>query len=291
MIDTPQIDFTKVGVIGWPISHSRSPMIHNYWISKHDLRGTYTRLPIDPANDFKTEIAKLIEQNYQGANVTIPHKEAAFAVADELDAMAAKLGAVNLLTFSAGTIHGRNTDGYGFMAHLKTVADPIYFNIALKQKPVCVLGAGGATRAILAALAEHGVGEIHLCNRTRERAEEIAHLGVPSNVTVFNWDYRDQAVEGCVLLVNTTSLGMADGLALDIGLAGLADEAIVYDIIYTPLETELLKQAKSRGLKAVGGLGMLLHQAVPAFEAWFGVRPEVTDALYELVLADLEIPK
>lgn len=276
----------SVGIIGWPVSHSRSPLIHNYWIAKYGLSGNYSRLPIDPADNFETKIRDLVDQDYQGANVTIPHKEAAFAVSDELDSMAQKLGAVNLLSFEAGKIIGRNTDGYGFMAHLEAAASR-YFNSDFKKKPVCLLGAGGATRAILAALADHGFELIHLCNRTRARAEEIAHLGAPSQVNIFDWEHRDLALEDAGLLINTTSLGMAGGLALDICLKGLSDDAIVYDIIYTPLETDLLKQAKARELLALDGLGMLLHQAVPSFEVWFGVRPDVTSDLYDLLVADL----
>ena len=273
----------RVCVIGWPVEHSRSPLIHNHWIKTLGIPdAVYERLPVRP-EEFGPTLAELPHKNYIGANVTVPHKEAAFRAATRLDAAAARLQAVNTIIFHAsGEIEGRNTDGYGFLANLREKAP----NWTPKSGPATILGAGGAARAIVAALADAGVPEIRLVNRTRAKAEALAHaLDVPARI--FAWDDHRAALADAKLLVNTTSLGMTGMAPLDIPLDTLPTDAVVNDIVYVPLRTGLLQAARSRGNPTVDGLGMLLHQAVPGFEAWFGVRPQVTTELRHLILRDL----
>ncbi|MCG8562332.1 MAG: shikimate dehydrogenase [Hyphomicrobiales bacterium] len=268
-------------VIGWPIGHSRSPLVHNYWIAQHGLDAHYDKEAVRP-EDFEAFVRGLAARGYRGASVTVPHKEAALALADEADATARAIGAANTLWLEDGRLHATNTDAYGFMTHLDLSAP----GWDAPPRPAAVLGAGGAARAVLAGLAERGLPEIRLLNRTRARAEALAgRLG--SRVEVGDWDERDAVLEGCGLLVNTTTLGMAGAPALEIDLARLPDDAVVADIVYTPLETPLLAAARAGGLGTVDGLGMLLHQGALGFERWFGVRPEVTEELRALVVADL----
>ena len=272
----------KAFVAGHPIAHSRSPLIHGHWLAEHGIRGSYERIDVPPA-DFPAFLRGLPGSGFAGGNVTIPHKEAAFALADTLTERAQRIGAVNTLVVGGdGRVHGDNTDAPGFCAHLDQS-----LGIAWPQRgEAVILGAGGAARAIVVGLAERGVSRIRVANRTPARAEAVAALA-PGIAQPLAWDDLPAALEGAGLLVNTTSLGMKGQPPLAIDLAPLPDGAAVADIVYAPLETDLLAAARRRGLAAVDGLGMLLHQAVPGFAAWFGTRPQVTAALRDLIVADL----
>jgi shikimate dehydrogenase len=272
------------GVLGWPVAHSRSPRLHGYWLEHHGIDGAYLPLPVEPLH-FAAAVRGLMHVGLQGANVTVPHKERAFALATEVDDFARRTGAVNTLTFGPdGEIHGSNTDGFGFVENLRQGAP----GHALTGGPVLVLGAGGAARAILVALADAGAPEIRLANRTRAKADALTNeLEVAARV--YDWRDRAVALEDAMLVVNTTTLGMAGAPALDLDLDRLPGRALVTDIVYTPLETPLLAAAAARGNPVVDGLGMLLHQARPGFHAWFGVDPEVTDDLRRFVTSDLKV--
>ena len=273
----------KTGIIGWPVSHSRSPLIHNGWLAAHDIAASYERCPIDPKADFRSELSRLAAAGFIGANVTIPHKETAFQAMDEVTPAAQKLGAVNTISFKQGRFFGANTDGDGFIASLDEAAP----HNDWRDMPVLVLGAGGAARAVAVALAAAGVDDIRLTNRTRARAEEIAVLG-GDRLRIGEWQERAALAEGCGLLVNTTSLGMTGAPALDMPLTGLAPKALVSDIVYAPLQTDLLQRAAAQGFQPVDGLGMLMHQAALSFDIWFGLRPPVTQDLRRRLLADLQ---
>ncbi len=265
------------GVIGWPVSHSRSPLLHNAWLARHGIDGAYVPLAVAPG-DFEAAVRGLRAAGFAGANVTIPHKEQAFSVCDEVDDSARRAGAVNTLVFGATGVRGSNTDGAGFIANLAAHgADPL-------AGPALVLGAGGAARAIAAALLDLGAA-VTVINRSRARADALA--GALPGLRVVDWEDRDRAVGGCALLVNASAAGMAGAGALVIDLAGAAPGAVVADIVYVPRRTALLADAAARGLRCVGGLGMLLHQAVPGFAAWFGVTPVVDEAIVALVSADI----
>lgn len=265
------------GIIGWPVAHSRSPRLHGYWLEKHKIDGAYIPLPIQPEH-FADTVRGLMNAGFAGANVTIPHKLAAFAVCDVVDPSAQKAGAVNTLIFRDGRITGVCSDGYGFLTNLRAHGvDP-------KAGPVLLLGAGGAARAIAATLLDEGVA-VTIANRTPAHADAfIAALPGPRIVA---WEDRDAALADHALIVNTTALGMEgkDPLALDLTRA--SPGTAVADIVYVPLETPLLKAAAAHGLKPVEGLGMLLYQGIPGFKAWFGVEPTVDDALRRFVAADL----
>jgi shikimate dehydrogenase len=268
------------GVIGWPVSHSRSPRLHGYWLDRYGIDGAYLPLPVRP-EAFATAVRGLVAAGFEGANVTIPHKEAAFALCDTIDETASGAGAVNTLRFENGRIAGSNTDGAGFVANLRQHAiDPA-------AGPALILGAGGAARAIAAVLQRLDI-HICLCNRSRDRAETLAAM-LPRS-TVIDWEARHAAVPDHALTVNTTSLGMTGQAPLDLDISGAGKDTAVADIVYVPLETPLIQAARAQGLKTAPGLGMLLHQAVPGFAAWFGVTPEVDEALYRFVAADLLIP-
>jgi shikimate dehydrogenase len=269
-------------IIGWPVEQSRSPAIHNYWLKHYKIDGVYGAEAVWP-EEFASFLASLAAKGYAGANVTLPHKEAALRLADSVDASARAIGAANTLWLDeAGKLHASNTDAYGFMTNLEQLAPGWNDN----KRPVIVLGAGGAARAILHALIEAGVGKILLLNRSRDRAEALAR-NFGRKVELHDWNQRREALAGGGLLVNTTSLGMIGKPALEIDLAALPKDAVVADIVYNPLETELLAAARARGNRVVDGLGMLLYQAVPGFERWFGVRPEVTPELRKQVAATL----
>lgn len=271
-------------ICGWPVDHSRSPIIHNYWIKHHKIIGEYTKRAIAP-QDFTKFIKCLIETGFLGGNVTLPHKEAAFELIENLDPAARRLGAVNTVWFENGNLYGANTDGYGFLANLDQFS--IGWDRSDKKKQaVIVLGAGGAARAIVDALTSRGFQDIKIINRTVLRAEKLTNT-FGKNISAHEWRALPKLMENAGLLVNTTSLGMEGKDPLEIDLDPAPLNCLVNDIVYAPLETQLLKQAKSRGLDVVDGLGMLLHQAVPGFEKWFGVRPEVTDELRRLVIDDL----
>jgi shikimate dehydrogenase len=265
------------GIIGWPVAHSRSPRLHGFWLERHAIDGAYIPLPIRPEN-FAAAVRGLAAAGFAGANVTIPHKRAAFAVCDSTDDAAYRAGAVNTLVFQDGSITGSNTDGWGFLANLRAHGvDPA-------AGPALLLGAGGGARAIAAALQSEGV-TVTIANRTRERADELAcHL---PGLRVIDWTRRSHAIADNALMVNATPLGMTHHPPLELDLARAAPNLAVCDIVYVPLETPLLADARARGLRAVEGLGMLLHQAVPGFRAWFGVQAEVDDELRQFVAADL----
>ncbi len=275
----------KACVIGWPIKHSRSPLIHNYWLDKYGLAGGYEKRAVEPG-DLGDFLQNLAGNGYVGCNVTVPHKEGAFALADVTHDEAKAVGAANTLWLDEdGRLHADNTDIYGFMNHL-TESAPHWQR---PDRPVVVLGAGGAARGIVYGLLKSGVGELRLLNRTRQKAEELAAQlkGTGGAIHVPEWQDRDMALKDAGLLVNATSLGMDGSPPLELSLDALPDDAVVADIVYAPLETDLLAAARAKGCRTVDGLGMLLHQAVPGFERWFGVRPEVSDELRALIVADL----
>jgi shikimate dehydrogenase len=269
-------------VIGWPIEHSRSPMIHGYWLKRYGVAGSYTKQAVRP-EDVADFLHNLARHGFAGCNVTLPHKQAALAAADERDAAATAIGAANTLWLDAGRLIASNTDGYGFMTHLAQSA-PRWNAV---DAPVAILGAGGAARAIVHGFLDAGVGEIRVLNRTLARAEDLAHH-FGARVKPCAWSERHAQLSDAGLLVNTTSIGMAGSGVLDIDLSWLRSDCIVADIVYVPLETDLLRRARARGHRTVDGLGMLLHQAVPGFEKWFGVKPQVTDELRALLVADIE---
>jgi shikimate dehydrogenase len=267
------------GVIGWPVGHSRSPRLHGTWLDRYGIDGAYLPLPVRPA-DIKAVLATLPQIGFVGVNVTIPHKEAAFAACDRIEDSARRAGAVNTLVFRGNMIIGANTDGAGFIANLRAhKADP--------AGPALVLGAGGAARAIGAALLDAGAPVI-FCNRDPDRAQTLAKALPPAKVIA--WSQRHAALADIALVVNATSLGMTGYPPLDLSLDHAQSALIVADIVYVPLETPLLAEARARGLRAVEGLGMLLHQAVPGFAAWFGTTPVVDEALYSIVAGDLVAP-
>lgn len=265
------------GVIGCPISHSRSPRLHGHWLRQYGIAGHYVPLHVE-AQDLAQVLAAMPLMGFVGANVTIPHKEAALALAHHATERAARIGAANTLTFKDGKIYADNTDGYGFIANLHQGA-PAW----QAEGAALVLGAGGAARAVIDALLEAGISCLYLTNRSRDRAEGLAAL-FGARVQVIDWADRAAALPKLGLLVNTTSLGMTGQAPLDMPLNGLPLSALVTDIVYTPLMTDLLVQAHERGNTVVDGLGMLLHQAVPGFERWFGTRPDVSDNLRRAVL-------
>ena len=269
-------------VIGWPVSHSRSPLIHGYWLGRHGIDGSYVRHPVRP-DDVVGFLNTLRQQGFAGCNVTVPYKETAYAVSAEKRAAARAVGAANTLWYEGDRLVAVNTDGAGFMSHLRASAP----SLQVQGSAVSVLGAGGAARAIVHALLEAGAAEVRIFNRTRERADTVArHFG--ARVEPHDWRERAARSGDVALLVNATSLGMRGGDELDFDVAALDDACVVSDIVYVPLETLLLLEARARGLVAVDGLGMLLHQAVPGFEKWFGVRPEVTRELYDRIANDIE---
>ncbi len=267
------------GVIGAPIAHSRSPILHGHWLRRYGLPGYYIPMEIAPER-LESSLRSLPDLGFVGVNVTIPHKETVLLLAEQVSDRARLIGAANTLVFGAnGEIHADNTDGYGFMMNLRQGA-PEWQPAAA---PAVVLGAGGAARAVLASLLEVGVPEIRLTNRSRDRAERLAQDFGPS-VQVHDWSDADALIEGAALVVNTTSLGMLGKPELNLSLGALGPGMLVTDLVYAPLETGLLSAAKAAGCQTVDGLGMLLHQAVPGFERWFGKTPEVDAELRAAVL-------
>jgi shikimate dehydrogenase len=268
------------GVMGWPVAHSRSPRLHGFWLAQHDIDGAYLPLPVHPQN-LAAALRALPLLGFTGVNITLPHKAAALALVDRVSEEAQRIGAINTVVVAAdGLLEGSNTDGYGFLAHLKASA-PAW---RASDGPAVLLGAGGAARAIAVALLGAGVPELRLANRTARRTAELAEALGP-RIEPIDWEQRSGALDGAALLVNSTTLGMAGQPPLKISLQRLPRPAVVYDIVYVPLETPLLAAARARGNIPVDGLGMLLHQALPGFAAWFGVTPEVTPELREFVLA------
>ena len=274
----------KAAITGHPVTQSRSPMVHGYWLKKHGLAGEYGRIDVPPeeAEAFYRNFAR---SGLSGANVTVPHKEVAAASCDWLDDAARSMGAANTLWLDdAGKLCGANTDGLGFLGNLDQLAP----GWDVSRESAVVLGAGGAARAVVWALLSRKFTNVHIVNRTFEKAKAIADM-FGSGTIAHEWNKLGTVLGQADLLVNTTSLGMAGKAPLEIDLSPLPRSALVTDAVYVPLETDLLRQARARGNRTVDGLGMLLHQAVPAFERWFGVRPQVDDALRKLILEDLGV--
>jgi shikimate dehydrogenase len=283
--------FKLAGIMGWPVGHSRSPIIHNHWIKQHALNGAYVYLPVNPANpdDLKAALKGLSVMGFAGCNLTLPHKVMALPMVDRLDATAKRMGAINTIVVEAdGSLSGYNNDGYGYIQSLID-AKPDW---CADAGSVMVMGAGGAARAVVVSLAEKGAKDIRICNRTDSHAADLAaefaadfaqNLG--TKITAVPWANRHNALADVALLVNTTSQGMGSNPALDLQLDLLPKTALVSDVVYIPMETSLLKAAKARGNATAGGLGMLLNQARPAFYKWFGVLPEVTPELVKIVEA------
>jgi shikimate dehydrogenase len=268
--------------MGWPISHSRSPKIHNHWLAQYGLGGAYVPLAVEPGK-LEAALRALAPLGFSGCNLTIPHKEAARQFMDYVDPAAARIGAINCVVVGAdGALTGRNYDGFGFTASLHAAAPDWRAGSA----PCVVIGAGGGARAVVAGLIDAGATEIRLFNRTPGRASALA-ANFGGQVSVYPWDKRSAGLAGAGLLVNTTSQGMIGQPPLDLSLRELPSSAVVADIVYAPLETPLLAAARHIGVTAVDGLGMLLHQARPAFRDWFGIMPEVTPALRALIAATL----
>lgn len=284
-----QVNMKRAFVVGFPIGHSRSPLIHNFWLKKYQIEGEYCAKAVEPEK-IGSFLRGFEAEGFCGGNVTLPYKEIAFEQCDEVTESARKTRAVNAIWSDDGKHLGDNTDIEGFLANLDSEAP----NWAENCERAAIIGAGGAARAVIAALAKRGVPEITIVNRSSERmsqlTDEIAGWGFrkiqPRTLTMGHGSF-----DGAKLLVNTTSLGMVGQPPLGISLEGLSGDAIVYDIVYAPLETDLLREARRRRLRTVAGLGMLLHQAAPAFERWFGMRPEVTGDLRDLIERDLLRPK
>ncbi len=267
------------GVIGSPIAHSKSPQLQNYWLKKYGIPGFY--IPMDIAQaDLKDVLQILPKQGFVGINVTIPHKETILGLADLVTDRAALIGAANTIIFREdGKMHADNTDGFGFIQNLRHNAPDWQAEVG----PAAVIGAGGAARAVVASLIEVGVPEIRIANRTRARAEALK-TDFGAKVIVYDWVQAGNMIEGATTVVNTSSLGMVGKPDLRVPLDALSPSALVTDLVYTPLRTDLLEQAKAKGCVTVDGLGMLLHQAAPGFERWFGQRPEVDEGTRNVVL-------
>ena len=275
-----QNTFGIAGLLGWPVAHSRSPVIHNHWLAHYGSPGRYVLFPIPP-DKLEAAVRGISVLGLRGCNVTTPHKQAIFPLLDRVDDLARRIGAVNTVVVEKdGTLTGFNNDGNGFIQSLRD-ADP---NWRPDSGPILVLGAGGAARAVAASLAAQGATEIRVTNRTLDKAREIANAVGPA-VKVVPWDEREDAVDGVAMLANATSLGSAGKPPLDISLDRLRKDALVGDLIYVPTETPLLAAARMLGNMTVNGLGLLLNQARPAFNAWFGVMPEITPALRQAIAA------
>ncbi|MBP2572715.1 shikimate dehydrogenase [Agrobacterium tumefaciens] len=284
MADSRETLTINAFVVGYPIKHSRSPIIHSYWLKKFGIAGSYKAVEVSP-DDFTNFIAVLKKGKPGtpvGGNVTIPHKEAAYRLADKPDALAEELGAANTVWMEEGSLRATNTDGYGFVANLDE-RHPGWD----KAERAVVLGAGGASRAVIQSLRDRGIAEIHVLNRTVERARELADRFGPR---VFSHPQAalHEAMQGAGLFVNTTSLGMDGTEAPHLDFSPLAAQAVVTDIVYVPLKTPILKMAEEQGITTVDGLGMLLHQAKPGFMRWFGKMPEVDETLRSLIIEDME---
>lgn len=268
--------FRMAGVMGWPVMHSRSPLMHNYWFEQQNLKGSYVPLAIEPEG-LAAALRALQPLGFSGCNLTIPHKQEAMAIVDEVDEVARRIGAISCVVVRAdGSLFGTNNDWFGFINNIKQQ----YPDWHADGGPVTVIGAGGGSRAVCYGLMQEGASEIRLVNRTQARAEVIAkEFGGP--IKVLPWEQRHDALEGAAMLVNATSQGMVGEAALDLKLDKLSSDALVADIIYIPLETPLLASARARGNPTINGLGMLLHQGRPAWKLWFDVEPEVTPELRE----------
>ena len=267
-------------VLGHPINHSKSPKLHNYWLSLFNIEGYYIPLDIDPRN-FENSIRALSGLGFVGANVTIPYKEKVLKIADKISDRAAIIGAANTLTFlQDGRIYADNTDGYGFLQNIKCK----YNDWTAGEGTSVVFGAGGASRAILGALIEDGANEVILANRTRSRADQL-RSDFGAKIKVVDWMKVQNYISDASTVINATSLGMDGKAELPIPLQGLKKNTLVTDIVYTPLNTPLLENAAKRGCRTVDGLGMLIHQAIPGFERWFGMKPDVSENLRKLLIS------
>jgi len=268
------------GLMGWPVMHSRSPQLHNYWLAQHGLTGSYLPLAIKP-EALRGALRALPALGFSGCNLTIPHKQAALGMVDRLDPVAKRIGAVNCVVVSPdGSLEGRNTDAFGFIESVRE-AQPGW---RADAGPTAVIGAGGGARAVLVGLIDQGAREIRLVNRTPARAAALAQeLGGP--IKPLDWAQRHLALDGAAMLINTTNQGMVGEPPLDLALDRLPVGTLVCDIIYIPRETPLLAAARKRGNPTMNGLGMLIHQARPAFHAWFGIMPEATPELRAMVEA------
>ena len=273
-------NFIKTAVIGAPIKHSKSPLIHNHWIKEYDLKGEYKAIEIAPET-LKEGVQALIDEGYSGFNVTVPHKIAIMDLCEEVDALAEKIGAVNTVTIKDGKLYGSNTDAYGFAQNIKENAPEDW---SFTSGKALVLGAGGAANAVVYALLNEGVPHIIITNRSRDKAEALQTFA-PEKISVVDWDARHNACADMNLIVNTTALGMDGKPPLEIDLSAAPTNALVNDIVYAPLMTDLLKQAQKRSMPIITGIGMLLHQARPGFKKWNGVLPDVTDELEKIALS------
>jgi len=269
----------KTGLIGHPIAHSKSPLIHGFWMKEHGIDGTYELFDVEQT-DLGALIERLISENYDGFNVTVPHKENIMPFCDTLDDNARQIGAVNTVKIIDGKLHGYNTDAYGFTQNLKeSIPD-----LDLNNKTALVLGAGGAARAVIQGLKNEGIGKIYLSNRTIEKAQQLQN-DFGDIIEVVEWDTNTNKNSDLNLLVNTTSLGMVSKADLEFDMSDLNENVVVNDIVYNPLQTKLLMNAERVGLKTVTGIGMLLHQARPAFELWTGIKPNVSKGLMDIILS------
>ena len=274
--------YVLAGVMGWPVAHSRSPLIHNHWIAQYGLRGAYVQLPVRP-DDLGTALRALPKLGFAGCNLTIPHKVAALALVDRVEPLAQRIGAINTVVVEAdGSLTGKNTDAFGYL-HSLHESNPSW---RVEAGPAMVMGAGGAARAVVAALLDAGAAQVRLCNRSADKAQAIAN-DFGARVVVVPWHERADALAEVALLVNTTNQGMHGEPPLDLALDLLSNNALVSDIVYVPQRTPLLDAAAARGNPVAFGLGMLIHQARPAFESWFGVLPEASPALLQKVQASL----
>lgn len=283
MADSRETFLVNAFVTGWPIKHSRSPLIHGHWLERHNIRGSYSAEAVAP-DDFPSFVRSLKDgrANYVGGNVTIPHKELAFELADRPDPLAEELGAVNTLWLHEDLLYATNTDGYGFTANLDQAA-PGWD----KAERAVIFGAGGASRAVIQAIRDRGFGEINVVNRTVSRAKELGHR-FGSKVHAHPVEALAEVMDGAGLFVNTSSAGMDGTEAPKLDFSVLSSGALVTDIVYVPLQTPFLVQAQEQGIRTADGLGMLLHQAVPGFEKWFGTRPSPDQEIRELVIRDME---
>jgi shikimate dehydrogenase len=272
--------FLLAGLMGWPVMHSRSPKLHNYWLAQHGLAGTYVPLAVK-AEGLRAALRALPALGFSGCNLTIPHKVAALDIVDRVDPLARRIGAMNCVVVAPdGSLEGQNTDAFGYVESIREAQS----SWRTDAGPIVVIGACGGARAVLVSLIDQGASEIRLINRTPARAQALARdLGGP--IRPLDWSDRHAALDAAAMLVNTTSQGMVGEPPLDIALDALPANALVSDIVYIPRETPLLAAARARGNPTVNGLGMLLHQARPAFRAWFGIMPEVTPELRALIEA------
>jgi shikimate dehydrogenase len=277
-------EFKLAGVMGWPIAQSRSPVLHNYWIEKYNLSGRYVPLAVRPER-LADAIRGLPALGFRGCNLTMPHKQLAMTMVDDVTDTAKRIGAINCIVVGEdGRMSGTNNDGNGYVLSVQEVAP----RWKPSDGPIAILGAGGAARAIIVALVERGVRELRLINRTFEKAERLAKEFSPI-IKPITWDKRSEAIGDVALLVNATDQGMIGKPALDISLDRLSKQTLVSDLIYVPPETSFLAAAKARGNVTINGLGMLLHQARPAFQAWFGILPEITSELRKKIMDTFKI--